>query len=314
MSAPSNAPAPALPEVTLQPIGAVESPFRALGDRYDYASGACVRLWPELEPGLTGIEYFSHLWVIYRQHRSAEWLRARGWGGVPPLVLPDDDDRAGEGVFSSRAPCRPAALGSCIVELVRREGTALHVRGLDAVDGTPVLDVKPYVPQFDAFPDAAIPLHWARVMERPGDATRLSRELHWDTTHADFTLGLRAGVVALARLGAARGAPLRAELAGSAFFAQGFELATGCSPLRGTLAHADRSHAELPWSVRLLHGPEVATLSIGRVVWPDAARILSASADELFAASYVSINKIQFPAVPAASGAAGRRPPFPLPQ
>jgi len=279
MKAPPTDP---LASFTLAPIGVVDSPYQNFVDGCDYRSESRIVLRPELEPGLVGLEYFSHLWVIYRQHRSAEWLRARGWGEAPPLVLPPEDDRAGQGVFSSRAPCRPAALGSCIVALLRREKNVIVVRGLDAFHRTPVVDLKPYVPHFDAFPEAAVPLHWAKVMERPDDAARASREMHWDTSNVDFALGLRVGVAALHRLGVARGVPLRAELAGSTFFAHGFEMATGCSPLRSTLAHIVRSVTEAPWTVRLFHGDTVLDYRLDRIVWPDAASILAAPAEALW--------------------------------
>jgi tRNA (adenine37-N6)-methyltransferase len=287
MNATSLPDPPALADVTIRPIGVVESPFRTVSDRCDYATEARVRLWPELEAGLTGIEYFSHICVIYHQHRSQAWLQTRGMETTPPLVLPADDDRAGQGIFSSRAPCRPAALGSCIVELVRREGATLVVRGLDAIDGTPVLDVKPYVPQFDAFPAATVPLHWAKVMARIDDPAHGSREFHWDTTNADFALGLRAGLAALLWLGAKRGAPLRAEVRGSLFLAQGFEMATGCSPLRGTLALTERSASEPPWTVRVSGpgGDEVCQLFLTRLHWRDSADVLAAKEEELLTIS-----------------------------
>jgi|GEM_PF-794275 len=266
---------------TLTPIGEVDSPLQTLADGCDYRSVSRIVFRPELRAGLIGVEYFSHLCVIYQQHRSSEWLQARGWGDEPPLILPADDDRAGQGVFSSRAPCRPACLGSCVVSLLRREDNTLVVRGLDALHGTPVLDVKPYVPQFDAFPDAAVPLHWAKVMDRPDDTARVARELHWDTSNADFTLGLRVGVVALRNLGVVRGVPLQAKLAGSTFFAHGFEMATGCSPLRGTLVHTSRATTELPWTVHLVHGDRSIVYSLPEVVWTDAAAVMAAHEDAL---------------------------------
>lgn len=147
---------------TLAPIGEVDAPFQTFVDGCDWRSESRIVLRPELESGLVGIEQFSHLWVIYRQHRSAEWARARGWGDAAGLVLPGEDGQAGMGVFGSRSPCRPAGLGSCVVALLRREGSVLLVQGLDALHRTPVVDVKPYLPRFDAFPAAAVPLHWRR--------------------------------------------------------------------------------------------------------------------------------------------------------
>lgn len=279
----SAEPSPAaLAPVRLTPVGEIGSPYRTVEDRCDYRSESRLILRPELTPALAGIEYFSHLWVIYRQHRVGEWLHHNAWGPAAPLVMPAADDRAGQGIFSTRAPCRPAGLGSCIVALLRREENVLVVRGLDALDGTPLIDVKPYVPHFDAVPDATVPLHWAKVMDRPDDAARLSREFHWDTTSTDFTLGLRVGVAVLRQLGLERGRPLRAELAASAVFAQGFEAATGCSPLRGSLALAVRANTEGPWTVRVLQDAGSVEFRLSRTVWPSASEILAAPEAELW--------------------------------
>jgi tRNA-Thr(GGU) m(6)t(6)A37 methyltransferase TsaA len=272
-------------EIRLRPIGVVASPFRTVDSRCDYATEARVRLHPEFTAGLTGIEYFSHLWVIYHQHCADAWLRARGWNEARPLVIPCDDERAGQGIFSSRAPCRPAALGSCIVELVRREGAALIVRGLDAIDGTPVLDVKPYVPAFDAFPAAVVPLHWAKVMARADDPAHGSRAFHWDTTNADFALGQRAGLAALGQLGGRRGDALRAEVHGSLFVAQGFEMATGCSPLRGTLVFAEAKRGSAGWIRMSDRAGRMCRFVLTAGPWPDAVAVFAAKDAELWTIS-----------------------------
>jgi tRNA-Thr(GGU) m(6)t(6)A37 methyltransferase TsaA len=90
-----------------------------------------------LEPALSGIEEWSHLYVIF-------WLRQPAREGEPVLR-----HASGEGVFAARSPIHPSRLGLTLVELVRREGNVLWVRGLDALDGTPVLDIKPY-PDWEA--------------------------------------------------------------------------------------------------------------------------------------------------------------------
>jgi tRNA (Thr-GGU) A37 N-methylase len=118
----------AVEPMTLTPIGVVETSHSKVSDPTDYAADSRVVLLPEFLPALTGIEYFSHLWVIYHQHRSADWRDARGWGTERVQMHPDTDDRAGQGLFASRAPVRPSALGSSIVQFVRREGTVLMER------------------------------------------------------------------------------------------------------------------------------------------------------------------------------------------
>ena len=122
------------------PIGYVRSPYRdtqeipkGLGARHE-AEGA-LEIRAELEPGLTDIEGFSHLFVIW------EFDRSEGCNlvGTPP------SDYRPHGVFATRSPRRPNPIGLTVVELLRREGPILRVRGIDMLEGTPILDIKPYL-------------------------------------------------------------------------------------------------------------------------------------------------------------------------
>lgn len=125
---------------TPTPIGFVRSPYndtksipKGLGVRHD-AEGI-LEILPEFEPGLTDIEGFSHLFVIWAFDRSEGY----NLFGTSPT-----DDRP-HGVFATRSPRRPNPIALTVVELLRRDGPNLHVRGLDMLDGTPVLDLKPYM-------------------------------------------------------------------------------------------------------------------------------------------------------------------------
>jgi tRNA-Thr(GGU) m(6)t(6)A37 methyltransferase TsaA len=125
---------------TSRPIGTVNSPYqntgevpKGLGAKHE-ALGT-VKILPEFELGLTDIEGFSHLIIIWEFDRSTEFELL----GTPPC-----DDQP-HGVFATRSPRRPNPIGLTVVELLRREGPLLHVRGLDMLDGTPVLDIKPYL-------------------------------------------------------------------------------------------------------------------------------------------------------------------------
>ena len=125
---------------TSRPIGFVSSPYmstseipKGLGATHE-ADGV-LKILPELEPGLTDIEGFSHLIVIWEFDRS---------GGFELLGTPPSDNRP-HGVFATRSPRRPNPIGLTIVELRCRKGAELHVRGVDMLDGTPILDVKPYL-------------------------------------------------------------------------------------------------------------------------------------------------------------------------
>ena len=90
--------------------------------------------------GLEDIEGFSHIILIYLFHQSQ---------GYALRVKPFLDDQM-HGLFATRAPRRPNPIGLSVVSLVRREGNLLHVRGIDVLDGTPLIDIKPFVPSFDA--------------------------------------------------------------------------------------------------------------------------------------------------------------------
>ena len=130
---------------TSQPIGFVISPYKdtrevpkGLGTKHD-AHGV-IKILPEFELGLTDIEGFSHLIVLWEFDRSPRL----GMEGFELLGTPPSDNRP-HGVFATRSPRRPNPIGLTIVELLRREGSELHVRGVDMLDGTPVLDIKPYL-------------------------------------------------------------------------------------------------------------------------------------------------------------------------
>jgi len=124
----------------MQAIGYVGSPYkdarevpRGLGTKH--SADGILEIKPELELGLTDIEGFSHLFVIWAFDRSE---------GFELLGTPPSDNRP-HGVFATRSPKRPNPIGLTVVELLRREGPRLHVRGVDMLDRTPILDIKPYL-------------------------------------------------------------------------------------------------------------------------------------------------------------------------
>jgi len=124
---------------TPRPIGFVRTPYKetasipkGLGAKHE-AEGT-LEILPEFEAGLTDIEGFSHLIVIWEFDRSQ---------GFELVGKPPTDDRP-HGVFATRSPRRPNPLGLTVVELLRRAGSKLHARGVDMLDGTPILDIKPY--------------------------------------------------------------------------------------------------------------------------------------------------------------------------
>ncbi len=135
---------------TPHPIGFVSSPYKdasevpkGLGAKHE-ADGV-LKILPEFEPGLTDIEGFSHLIVLWEFDRSPKLeLRGTESHGNGLLGTPPSDNRP-HGVFATRSPRRPNPIGLTVVELRRREGIELHARGIDMLDGTPILDIKPYL-------------------------------------------------------------------------------------------------------------------------------------------------------------------------
>jgi tRNA-Thr(GGU) m(6)t(6)A37 methyltransferase TsaA len=134
-----------------QPIGVIHSPFtrRDQTPIQPYRSSAVgqVELLPEYEEGLQDLDSFSHIILLYRFHQAGP--------GFELSVTPFLDDEP-KGLFATRYPRRPNSIGLSVVRLVRREGRILQVGGIDVLDGTPLLDIKPYVPPFDAFPEATL--------------------------------------------------------------------------------------------------------------------------------------------------------------
>jgi tRNA (adenine37-N6)-methyltransferase len=126
--------------VTLQPIGIVRGPYTT-ADQVPKGAGAAheaegtLDIRPELEAGLADIEGFSHLYVVWIFHRAA---------GADLTAHPPTDDRP-HGVFATRSPQRPNPIGLTVVRLLGRDGPQLRVKGIDMLDGTPILDIKPYL-------------------------------------------------------------------------------------------------------------------------------------------------------------------------
>lgn len=130
--------------INYKPIGIIHSPFKEpQGTPIQPAAAkdieGSIEIFPEYAEGLSDIEGFSHIFLIYHFHLSM---------GFSLKVKPYLDDRL-HGIFATRSPVRPNPIGLSIVHLVQVEGEKLYIQGVDIVDGTPLLDIKPYVPEFD---------------------------------------------------------------------------------------------------------------------------------------------------------------------
>jgi len=130
-------------EFIMHPIGIIHSPFKGkkqtpIQPTRSRAKGR-VEIYPEYVPGLEDIDGFSHIILLYVFHLSADFTLQ-----VKPFL--DDQLR---GLFATRYPSRPNPIGLSIVRLLSRQGSVLEIDEVDVLDGTPLLDIKPYVPDFD---------------------------------------------------------------------------------------------------------------------------------------------------------------------
>ncbi len=130
--------------ITIKPIGIIKTPFNDLKGMPIQPSGAAdvkgtIIINREYEQGLSDLEGFSHIILLYHFHQSK---------GYNLMVTPFMDDQK-RGLFSTRAPRRPNSIGLSIVRLISRKGNTLQIKGIDMLNNTPLIDIKPYVPRFD---------------------------------------------------------------------------------------------------------------------------------------------------------------------
>lgn len=134
----------------LHPIGIIHTPFRTkeecpIQPLYSAATSGRVELFEQFAEGLKDIEAFSHLYLLYHFDRSGDVRMIR------PTFLDDEP----HGLFATRHPCRPNGIGLSIVRIITRSGNVIEVEGIDVLDKTPLLDIKPYIPRFDCIAEAS---------------------------------------------------------------------------------------------------------------------------------------------------------------
>ena len=154
--------------IELQPIGTIHSPFKSKAGMPIQPSGArgirgSVRVNEELTEGLSDLDGFSHIYLIYWFHQS------KGYDLRPTPFL----DKSPRGVFATRAPKRPNAIGLSVVRLLRVEKNILYIENVDILDGTPLLDIKPYFPGFDRHETDKN--GWLEKQSQPLDAVKSDR-------------------------------------------------------------------------------------------------------------------------------------------
>jgi len=138
-------------EIKIKPIGIIHTPFKGqngtpIQPKRGRGIKGTIEIFPEFSEGLADLDGFSHIYLIFHLHKSR---------GYKLKVVPylDDTER---GLFATRAPRRPNPIGLSVVRLIKIEGSTMHIEDIDMLDGTPLLDIKPYVSNFDEPPDYRI--------------------------------------------------------------------------------------------------------------------------------------------------------------
>jgi len=136
-------------KMELRSIGIIHSPFKkpdGMPIQPVFANGAegTVEVLPEFAAGLKDLQGFERIWLLYWFDRTSE----------TKLIVKPFRDSSERGLFSTRAPCRPNPIGMSAVRLLRIVNNSLYVADIDVLDGTPLLDIKPYVSEFDCFEDS----------------------------------------------------------------------------------------------------------------------------------------------------------------
>ncbi|MBN2614452.1 MAG: tRNA (N6-threonylcarbamoyladenosine(37)-N6)-methyltransferase TrmO [Bacteroidales bacterium] len=136
-------------KVSFEPIGLIHTPFTGekklpRQGRFEPEKKGWVEVFPEFEKGLSGLEGFSHAYLIFHFHRSKDY----------ELIQVTPRHHVEKGVFAIRSPRRPNPIGLTIVKLEKIENNRIYFSGPDMIDGTPLLDIKPYTTEIDCYPDA----------------------------------------------------------------------------------------------------------------------------------------------------------------
>ncbi len=139
--------------ITLKPIGTIHSPFHSLSEMPIQPAGiygeeGILEINPDYITGLRDLDGFSHLYAIYFFHKARDWK---------PFVIPFLDN-VERGIFATRAPKRPNPIGLSLLEILSIKDNLVRVKNIDILDGTPLLDIKPFVPQFE--PTEGIRIGW----------------------------------------------------------------------------------------------------------------------------------------------------------
>jgi len=225
----------------ITPVGIVHSPYSDPAAIPAQVYTATIEIFPEYVQGLFRIEEHSHLWILSWFHKARRGLLRTAPGKVNP-------DAPEYGVFGLRAAGRPNPVGLSLVELVKVENNILHVRGLDAIDGSPVVDIKPYFEHDIIFSPRAPYI-------RPQDKEMRYRMLfkqayyHHQEKCRDFHVALRMAMVAEGEFGKLNSPELKVSVKGSGCLAdtiQGLTRARLANPAR--FKYMESTESAVNWS------------------------------------------------------------------
>lgn len=223
----------------LKPIGIIRSPYKNSKEAPNQGrfknKEAEIEIFPEFESGLKDIETCTHLIVLYWLDKAKRDLLL----AVPP------HDKKEHGVFATRSPHRPNPIGFAVAELIKKDGRKLIVKGLDAIDETPVIDIKPYSSAIDSVENAAI--GWfeeAKPEERLRYLLHKAKNFHGHVCPF-LALGIKMSDIAMKKIGikseniSSLGEDILAIVETNNCIADGVQIATGCTLGNNSLIYFD---------------------------------------------------------------------------
>lgn len=253
-------------QIVLNPVGMVSSEFEDPNDMPLGGTKAVIQIFPEYVDALKGIEENSHIWIICWFHKAPrDILRT-----VPAKVNPDLPEY---GVFGLRAFARPNPIGLSLVELERVEGDLLYVRGLDAIGGTPVLDIKPYYENDIVF-SPATPYIKGKNREMRQGMMKKQAFIHHREECRELYIAVRMAIIAEEYLGKLNSDELKVAVTGPSCLGdciQGITRARLANPAR-FLFNLDNNNCQTIWSrekqsfsITLKNNPDLEQIKN----WPD---------------------------------------------
>ena len=278
-----------LQPVSIRPVGVVLSPLKNFDQIPKYDEESVILMRGDLLPALAGLEHFSHLHVLYRQHRRGEWKKRAGLAeDDETLTMPNVGEPTCKGVYTSRSPARPSGIGSCVVELLGRDENRCR-----CADSTPSTARRFSTSKSTSLATTAFPTPSpAALVPEDRTAGHLAPVALGDDERQPHAGHARRPARARGTESRPRGAQ-NAHVQGGHFFAQGVEGITGCSVIHGSMTFEEKSKSVADWVVRADSDGRSVTIRMKDGLWDSASEVLAADDELLFQSVEVAVHALR---------------------